>query len=254
MKHFIIDTEKNRVKDLAELDEDTITIRRIEAANMDEVMDSSLFINTKYDMRSSGNALTPGAFDVRTDKQTGKVAVLLSHRIEECRRTTIEQHGKGKLTVFYETLDDILNGIKKKEEESRVNIKEEIKNWQNAVNDLFDTISTDWLKKYAPNITTKMTGIKITEELTGQYGINQLHISLIKNKEIVLIPRATFVIGSHGRIDMMIKGIRHDPIMIIRFRGNGKDRWEIIFDRNIRDRIEFNKAQLENIITDVIYG
>ncbi len=246
MKSFTLTTDKK----LSDLKEDVITIKQITSDSIENLLHISIMVHKKYPNGSTQSYPLP-TFD-RELLYTRTAQININHKIVDCGYATLELNNpKGKtFEISYETLADKLQQNKEKEDQTRSNVKSEVVKWQNSVNSLFQNI-IEWITPYQDNIKHEIVKYSINEEISGSYDISILTIKPNIGKPITFRPVGTFVIGAEGRIDININNFGK-PIMLILHREKVADKWLLIVNRNLQNQIVFDKAQLINLLDEVI--
>ncbi len=246
MNSFNLSTTKN----LSELGEDVITLKRITSDSSENLQSILLFVHKKY---PNGDTETHPVSTYDSNFLYTKVPEInIDFKIVDCAISTLEiQNPKDKqFQIFYETLSDKLRHLQEKEDKSRTNVKSEVAKWQNSVNALYKNI-IEWVAPFNENIKPEIINYSITEEISGQYEIPILAIKPNIGKSITFRPIGTFVIGAEGRIDVNISNFGKS-IMLVLHREDSKDNWVMIIDKNIQNKRLFQKPQFINLLYEVI--
>ena len=245
MKSFKI----NNTYDLSLLNEEVITIKKIKATSINDLFDLHLIVTKKHENGSISKYPIP-----TFDKKLGNSNVSeinIDHKITECAISTltIEKPQEKSFEIFYETIEDKLNRLLEEEDSSRSNIGNEIKKWRGSIDLLINKISS-WIT-YGDKVGIETEMLTINEDRTGTYNVNQFTIKPLIGKQIMFKPRGTFIIGAKGRIDIYIPNYGKD-LMLLLDRIKGKDKWYLIVDMKINNKMEFTKSQFLNLLDDAL--
>lgn len=249
MKEIEFDTSKNNELDLNKLQEGSITIKEIEAEEFD-MLNQIFFIKTTYLNREIKSTIVLNSY---LTPMSRKPIVELNYKIEDSDNSIIiAKHDlKTKYKIRYETLEDKINQMKGKNIEEKINIDNEVEKWQNSIKNLYSEIEK-WIAPLKHEIKIDKHRTLIQEEYTGTYEVEQSIITLFNGITISFIPIGTFILASKGRIDINVSGRFKDSLMLILQRKENVDNWQLIFNRDHRNSKNFNKAQLFNLIENVI--
>lgn len=107
------------------------------------------------------------------------------------------------------SFDDLMKEIKEKKEKAATtaavafNPQERIDKYKQRVDGLYNLITNDWLHENVEEglIAIKREPVTIIEERLGNYEVDSLVIT-IGEKQILLQPFGTILIGTRGRIDI----------------------------------------------------
>jgi hypothetical protein len=245
MKSFKI----NNTFNLSSLNEEVITIKKIKASSMEDLLELYITVTKKYDNATQEYPIS--TID-RELLYTKVPEININHKITECTFSTltIVKPLKKSFEIFYETLEDKLNRLLEEESNSRVNIDNEVKKWQKSINLLLQNI-LEWIEPYKNKILIEKEELTIKEEQTGAYKTTQFTIKPLIGKQIMFKPRGTFIIGAKGRIDIYIPNYKKD-LMLILNRTKDKDSWSLIVDKNRNNKFDFTKSQFINLLDDAL--
>ncbi len=245
-KSFIISKSKN----LAELNEDVITLTKISSKDHDNIQNLIIFLHKK--LADGSNQVIPVNTYDPNYIYNNKSEINFNFKIVDCSISTLEISNPidKEFEITYETLQDKLNKLKESETNSRSNISNELIKWKNSVNNLFKDI-TSWVEPYGNNINHELTEQDIYEEKTGNYLISFLNIRPLFGKSISFIPKGTFIFGAEGRIDINIPNYGKN-LMLILNRSNDKDSWFLLIDKDFQKKVEFQKSQFISLLDDAI--
>ncbi|MDZ7898450.1 MAG: hypothetical protein U5N85_10560 [Arcicella sp.] len=112
----------------------------------------------------------------------------------------------------------------------------------NKIKEWFDDYANDNLLKF--EITTK----NIIEEFIGSYEVNELHLIFADNKEVVIEPMGTLIIGAWARFDIFVRGYNSEKYYILCYKDDSdKYTWKIVNAQNKIDAAPLTKRKLEQI-------
>lgn len=246
METFKIST----TKDLSELKEDVITLKKITSDDINNLKNIVISLHKKHsDDRSEIIPINTYDKNLLYSK-TPEINV--DFKIVDCSISTLEitNPEEKSFQISYETLADKLKNLKEKEDKTRTNVKNEVEKWQRSVKSLFSNI-TEWIVPYKENINHEILTFNTSEEATGIYEIPILTIKPYIGNTITFRPIGTFIFGGEGRIDVNIPNFGSN-IMLVLHREETKDKWIMIIDKNIQNTIIFQKSQFINLLDEVI--
>ena len=180
MKSFNFNLSEETTKKLSDIHENYIKLRHISSDNFDNLEQQFIIRTTYPDNSVVSNILSCGAF---ISVYTREPKLDIEYPIEDCPYTTIEAVKKdfnAKYIFQYETLEDILKNATEKEKETKIKVEQEVNEWIEKVDKLFDT-TADWIKQYERNIKITKSKSLIREEISGAYDVSFLEI-VIFNK------------------------------------------------------------------------
>ena len=135
-------------------------------------------------------------------------------------------------------------------DKSQVDWDKRKQEWISSVNELNSQIKT-WFSDYEAEglVKFKLTQKQKTEEYIGQYKVNVLHMLFANDKEIIIEPMGTLIIGAWGRLDVYFRGYNSEKQYILRSReDNGNFSWQIVNAQNKREIRPLTKEALEELI------
>lgn len=147
------------------------------------------------------------------------------------------------------SLKEKLKKLQETKSEKKINWEEIKKEWINSVNKLYSDIR-NWFSELESEGLLKIltSSITIFEEEIGTYSIDKMEIA-VGNKDIILEPVGTNIIGADGRIDFYLNGEISNREMMVLIRENNVDNWYIInkINRNEKNLLtrEFIERKLE---------
>ena len=96
-----------------------------------------------------------------------------------------------------------LKGVQERAEERKAENGAVLQEWQQAVSKLYDEIR-NWLKEPEEQGLVNVTREKIetVEERFGKYEIEELELRFPGNKRVIFEPKARFIVGGQGRVDV----------------------------------------------------
>ncbi len=110
---------------------------------------------------------------------------------------------------------------------SREHVAEEVDDWLKRVTGLYDEIQT-WLSGL-PGLTCDLSrSVTMSEELMQKFAVADREIpilDIVENQQVVasFVPRGLWIIGAHGRIDVITR--EKTQMLIARRNANGFDWW-----------------------------
>ena len=127
------------------------------------------------------------------------------------------------------TLREKLEKIQNSPKESIIDWDKSKRIWIESVDTLFNSIKNSWLIELVNQklLEIKTSSINLVEEHLGRYSIDKIEISFDRYS-IVLEPVGQNIIGGEGRIDIYLKGVYSEKVMLILSRENGNDNWLLI--------------------------
>lgn len=95
-------------------------------------------------------------------------------------------------------------------------VQEKVAKYKSMVNEFYQSVLNDWLKELNDDgmLHPEYTDVIINEELTGEYQVKGLTITMAQTK-VRFRPIGTFLIGTPGRIDMYVNGNPEPEMFII---------------------------------------
>lgn len=112
----------------------------------------------------------------------------------------------------------------------------------NIIKEWFNDYENDNLLKF--EITTK----NIVEEFVGSYQVDELHLIFADNKDVVIEPMGTLIIGAWARFDIFVRGYNSEKYYILCYKDDfGKSTWKIVNAQNKMDIVPLTKDRLEQI-------
>ena len=121
--------------------------------------------------------------------------------------------------------------------------------WLEAIDELNLLIIT-WFNDYKKEgLIDFTTSQKLnSEEFIGAYEVTVLHLIFSNQKEIIIEPKGTLIIGAWGRFDMYLRGFNSDRYYILRFKDeSGSFSWNIRNPADKKSIIPLTKDNLEKI-------
>lgn len=147
------------------------------------------------------------------------------------------------------SLKDKLDKIRQKKSENKIDWEGQKNSWINDVSNLFNAIEEMFREYETEGLITFASGrLNMREQYIGDYQIPTLDFKLI-GESILFRPIGTVIVGSHGRIDVYLRGKAHEKVMLIRLRDEQLNySWEIWQSTDHEDRSPLNKENLEKLI------
>ena len=121
--------------------------------------------------------------------------------------------------------------------------------WISSVNEL-NKLITNWFSDYKKDglVEFKTTIKTIKEEYIGAYKVNVLHLYFANDREIIVEPMGTLIIGAWARFDVYARGYNSGKYYILRYKDEeGNFTWNIANPENIRKYEPLTKEILEQI-------
>ena len=100
-------------------------------------------------------------------------------------------------------LTKFLKGVQERAKEKSAETSGLLKDWQDAVSKLYDLILT-WLKEPDEQglVRIRRENIETVEGRFGKYKVEELDLIFPGNKRVVFEPKARFIVGGQGRVDV----------------------------------------------------
>jgi len=100
-------------------------------------------------------------------------------------------------------LTHFLKGVQERAGEKNAETGALLKEWQEAVSKLYNKILV-WLKEPEEQGLVKVTreNIETIEERFGKYDVEELELFFPGNKRVIFEPKARFIVGGQGRVDV----------------------------------------------------
>lgn len=121
--------------------------------------------------------------------------------------------------------------------------------WISSVDELNNKIK-GWFNDYEKDNLLKfeITAKNIVEEFIGSYQVNELHLIFADNKDIVIEPMGTLIIGAWARFDIFVRGYNSEKYYILCYKDDfGISTWKIVNAQNKIDIVPLTKDRLEQI-------
>ncbi len=134
-------------------------------------------------------------------------------------------------------------------ENSQIDWSKRKDEWVNSVNELNELI-TNWFSDYKTDGLVKFeySTKSNAEEYIGSYDVQMLHLCFPKDREIIIEPMGTLIIGAWGRFDMYARGYNSDKYYILLYKSETGDfSWNIVNAQTKKDSEVLNKEGLERI-------
>lgn len=130
----------------------------------------------------------------------------------------------------------------------RSRVVDRISDWENRIAALYAEINR-WVSKDTSFHTEAMRTVTMSEELMRDFAVPDRELpvlDVLKNQEPIasLVPRALWVIGANGRVDLITrKGTR-----LIVYRDNMAWGWLVVDSDDRRKQIEFNEVTFWDLV------
>ena len=134
-------------------------------------------------------------------------------------------------------------------DESQIDWDKRKKDWISSVDQLNNMIKS-WFNDYEKDNLLKfeITTKNIIEEFVGSYEVNELHLIFADNKDVVIEPMGTLIIGAWARFDVFIRGYNSEKYYILCYKDDsGNSTWKIVNAQNKIDIVPLTKERLEQI-------
>jgi hypothetical protein len=124
-----------------------------------------------------------------------------------------------------------------------------IDDWVSRLNDLYDTLD-DWLVSIQHDRVERGTVRQAVEPFMRQFNIPPREVptyTIFQNdKQIAFVPRALWVTGANGRVDVTINGKQH--ILVDRGDSHQGSKWQLVVDDFNRPLVPFNKSHFLRLV------
>jgi hypothetical protein len=139
--------------------------------------------------------------------------------------------------------------------QSPVNWEEQKQHWIEAVERLYQTVTSEWFGDLIMDglLTANYSKVAISEEEIGNYQVNKLELCTLGSCA-VFEPVAKNIIGGEGRIDLFLRGEYAKGFLLILVGENDEERWHLVDKQNKRERTLLTKHSLEEILEEWLPG
>jgi hypothetical protein len=122
-------------------------------------------------------------------------------------------------------LIDKLKQLEQEKKATAETVRSRVDAWQKSVTALFNRIENEFADLSTAGLASfHRDRIRLTEELSGSYGIEQLRVH-VGGRDIFFEPVGLWIIGAAGRVDLYPHGQRHRGYMLL--RQSDADGWAI---------------------------
>ena len=124
------------------------------------------------------------------------------------------------------------------------------KDWIASVNEL-NTLVQEWFSDYKTEglVNFKLIEKQNSEEYIGTYKVNVLHLCFANDREVIIEPMGTLVMGAWGRFDIYARGYNSGKYYILRYKDEDDNfSWHIVNAQTKREIKPLTKANVEEII------
>lgn len=146
-------------------------------------------------------------------------------------------------------LKDKLKQEIQSKEQVQVDWDKRKKDWVASVKEL-DELIINWFSDYVDEglLEFKKTVKTHTESYIGSYKVDVLHFLFANNREIVIEPMGTIILGAWGRYDVYAKGYNSDKYYILRNRNEDQSfSWNFVNAQTKRNIKPLSKEILEEV-------
>lgn len=149
-------------------------------------------------------------------------------------------------------LKDKLKKDIESQEQAKVDWDKRKADWISSVDELNQLIR-EWFADYKADglVEFKTTEKLNTEEYIGSYTVNILHLLFANDKEIIIEPMGTLIIGAWARFDIYVRGYNSGKYYILRYKDDeGNFTWNIVNPENRKNVKPLTKVILEEIFEE----
>lgn len=147
------------------------------------------------------------------------------------------------------SLKDKLKEEIQSKEKLQVDWEKRKKDWVSSVKEL-NALIVDWFSDYEEEGLLKFekTIKPHTEDYIGSYTVEVLHLLFPNNREIIIEPIGTIILGAWGRCDVYARGYNSDKYYILRYKNeDGSFSWKFVNAQSKRDVKPLSKIILEEV-------
>ena len=140
--------------------------------------------------------------------------------------------------------------IKQTSEKHEVDWSKRKKDWIASVNEL-NTLVQEWFSDYKTEglVNFKLIEKQNSEEYIGTYKVNVLHLCFANDREVIIEPMGTLVMGAWGRFDIYARGYNSGKYYILCYKGEYDNfTWHIVNAQTKREIKPLTKENIEEII------